>query len=74
MEPITLNHGDLVFSGWTAGFQENPDQPIVLCLHGFPDNARSFRVQLPALAEAGFRGVAPNMRGYEPGSQPADED
>lgn len=44
--------------------------PIVLCLHGFPDHARSFRAQLPALAAAGFRAVAPTMRGYEPSSQP----
>jgi len=46
--------------------------PLVLCLHGFPDQARSFRHQMPALAAAGFRAVAPYMRGYAPTSQPAD--
>jgi pimeloyl-ACP methyl ester carboxylesterase len=40
--------------------------PLVLCLHGFPDHPRSFRHQLPALARAGFRAVAPALRGYAP--------
>ena len=46
--------------------------PVVLLLHGFPDHPRTFRHQLPALAEAGFRAVAPFMRGYGPGGPPAD--
>jgi pimeloyl-ACP methyl ester carboxylesterase len=40
--------------------------PLALCLHGFPDTAWSFRHQLPALAAAGYRAVAPYMRGYAP--------
>src|SRR3990172_9400038 len=51
---------------------EAGDGPLVLCLHGFPDHARSFRHQLPALAAAGFRTVAPFMRGYAPTAIPAD--
>ena len=51
---------------------EAGDGPLVLCLHGFPDHARSFRHQLPALAHAGFRVVAPFMRGYAPTEVPAD--
>lgn len=51
---------------------EAGDGPLVLCLHGFPDHARSFRHQLPALAAAGFRAVAPFMRGYAPTEIPAD--
>jgi pimeloyl-ACP methyl ester carboxylesterase len=46
--------------------------PLLLCLHGFPDNAWSFRSQLPALAGAGYRVVAPFMRGYAPTEIPAD--
>ncbi len=38
----------------------------MLCLHGFPDCTRTFRFQLPALAAAGFRAVAPTLRGYAP--------
>ena len=49
------------------------DGPPVLCLHGFPDHARSFRHQLPALAAAGYRAIAPPMRGYEPSSQPGSK-
>jgi pimeloyl-ACP methyl ester carboxylesterase len=43
---------------------EAGDGPLVLCLHGFPDYFESFRHQLPVLAAAGFRAVAPCMRGY----------
>ena len=68
-ETTTLHANDLTFSALTAG-----SGPIVLCLHGFPDNQRSFRHQLPALADAGFRAVAPTLRGYEPSSQPTDGD
>ena len=47
---------------------------MVLCLHGFPDNAGSFRYQLPALANAGYRGISLTLRGYEPSSIPSDGD
>jgi pimeloyl-ACP methyl ester carboxylesterase len=67
MERMTLRHGDLTFSALAVG-----DGPLVLLLHGFPDHARTFRFQLAALADAGFRAVAPMLRGYEPSSQPAD--
>src|ERR1700722_4381888 len=46
--------------------------PLVLCLHGFPDTAHSFRHQMPALAGAGYHGVAAFMRGYAPTEAPAD--
>ena len=36
----------------------------VLLLHGFPELNLSWRHQLPALAEAGYRAIAPNQRGY----------
>jgi pimeloyl-ACP methyl ester carboxylesterase len=59
-------------NGLTFATLEAGDGPLVLCLHGFPDHARSFRHQLPALAAAGFRAVAPFLRGYAPSDVPAD--
>jgi pimeloyl-ACP methyl ester carboxylesterase len=46
--------------------------PLALCLHGFPDSARTWRYLLPQLAEAGFHAVAPFMRGYAPTGIPED--
>lgn len=40
--------------------------PVVLCVHGFPDHARSFDMVAPALVAAGYRCVAPWLRGYAP--------
>jgi pimeloyl-ACP methyl ester carboxylesterase len=40
------------------------DGPLVVLLHGFPEYRASWRRQLPALAAAGFRAVAPDLRGY----------
>jgi pimeloyl-ACP methyl ester carboxylesterase len=42
------------------------DGPLALCLHGFPDGAQTWRHLLPELADAGFRAVAPWLRGYAP--------
>src|SRR5580704_17575231 len=52
---------------------EMGDGPLVLCLHGFPDTAHSFRHQMPALADAGFHVVAPFMRGYAPSGPAPNE-
>ncbi len=41
-----------------------PDGPLVLLLHGFPEFWWSWRAQLPALAAAGYRAVAMDLRGY----------
>ena len=54
------------------GYVESGEGPLVLCLHGFPDNALTYRYLLPELASAGFRAVAAYMRGYAPTSVPAD--
>jgi pimeloyl-ACP methyl ester carboxylesterase len=51
---------------------EAGDGPLVLCLHGFPDHAPTFRPLLGALAEAGFRAVAPFLRGYAPSTVQAE--
>jgi pimeloyl-ACP methyl ester carboxylesterase len=46
--------------------------PIALCLHGFPDTAYGFRKLAPHLVSAGYRVIAPFMRGYVPSSLPSD--
>jgi pimeloyl-ACP methyl ester carboxylesterase len=46
--------------------------PIALCLHGFPDTAHGWRSLAPKLASAGWRVVAPFMRGYAPSTIPSD--
>ena len=48
------------------------DGPLALCLHGFPDTAHTWNYLLPQLARAGFRAVAPFLRGYAPTGVPAD--
>jgi pimeloyl-ACP methyl ester carboxylesterase len=48
-------------------------EPVVL-LHGFPQLARSWRHQLPALAAAGYHAVAPDLRGYGGSDRPAAVD
>jgi pimeloyl-ACP methyl ester carboxylesterase len=50
----------------------NPAGPLVLCLHGFPVSPDTWSALGPALARAGYRVVAPAMRGYEPTAVPAD--
>ena len=59
-------------NGVTFHYLEMGQGPLVLCLHGFPDNACTYSELLPALAHAGFRAVAPFMRGYAPTTPPAD--
>ncbi len=64
IETIEVEARGLTFPALACG-----DGPLVLCLHGFPDCLRSYRYQLPALAAAGFRAVAPALRGYAPSCQ-----
>lgn len=69
MDPTqgTVRANDVEFA-----YLELGSGPLALCLHGFPDSPHGWRHQLPALAEAGFRAVAPWMRGYAPTAVPAD--
>ncbi|TFH25472.1 MAG: alpha/beta hydrolase [Myxococcales bacterium] len=64
---IEIEANGIRFSAYEAG-----EGPLVLCLHGFPDHARSFRHQVGPLVEAGHRVVVPYMRGYAPTSAPED--
>ena len=59
-------------NGIEFAYLEQGTGPLVLLLHGFPDNASSWSHQMPALAAAGFRAIAPYLRGYPPSEIPAD--
>jgi len=50
------------------------DGPPVLLLHGFPDSARLWRAQAPALAGAGYRVIAPDLRGFGRSDKPGGVD
>jgi pimeloyl-ACP methyl ester carboxylesterase len=54
---------------WAA---DERDRPLALCLHGFPDTAFGWRKVAPLLVAAGYRVVAPMMRGYAPSGFPVD--
>ena len=51
---------------------EEGSGPLVLLVHGFPEAWYSWRRQIPALAAAGYRAVAIDVRGYGRSSKPAD--
>lgn len=51
-------------------YVEAGEGPLVVLLHGFPEFWFGWRRQIPALAAAGFRVVAPDMRGYNLSSRP----
>ncbi|MDI2131302.1 alpha/beta fold hydrolase [Yinghuangia seranimata] len=53
---------------------EQGSGPLVLLVHGFPESWYSWRRQLPALAAAGYRAVALDVRGYGRSSKPAATD
>ncbi len=51
---------------------DDTERPLVVCAHGFPDTAHTWRHLTPALESAGYRVVAPFLRGYAPSDVPAD--
>ena len=53
---------------------EQGSGPLVLLVHGFPESWYSWRDQLPAIAAAGFRAVAIDVRGYGRSSKPLEVD
>ncbi len=52
-------------------YVEQGEGPLVILLHGFPEAWFGWRFQIPALATAGFRVVAPDLRGFNLSSKPA---
>ena len=58
-------------NGINVHIAEAGEGPLVLMLHGWPESWYSWRHQLPALADAGYHAVAPDVRGYGGSDKPA---
>lgn len=69
-----ITHRFVETNGIRLHIAEQGEGPLVLLCHGFPESWYSWRHQLAALAAAGFRAVAPDMRGYGQSDRPAEID
>ncbi len=59
-----ITHRQVKTNGINVHVAEAGEGPVVLLLHGFPESWYSWRHQLPALADAGYHAIAPDIRGY----------
>ena len=59
-------------NGVRFAYLELGSGPLVMFMHGFPDNAWSYRKQMQVFADAGYRAVSPFLRGYAPTAIPED--
>lgn len=59
-------------NGITLNVHVEGQGPPVLLLHGFPDGLRAWRHQIPALVDAGYRVIAPDLRGFGESDAPAE--
>jgi pimeloyl-ACP methyl ester carboxylesterase len=60
-----------VVNGLRLHYVEAGTGPLLVLLHGFPEFWYSWRFQIPALVEAGYRVLAPDLRGYNLSAKPA---
>ena len=67
---VELKHRYADLGDMRLHYVEAGEGPLVLLLHGFPQFWYEWRHQIPALVEAGFRVVAPDMRGYNLSDKP----
>jgi pimeloyl-ACP methyl ester carboxylesterase len=67
-----LQQHDVTANGIRVHYAARGTGPLVLLCHGFPEGWYSWRDQLQALAAAGYRAVAPDMRGYGRTDAPAE--
>ncbi len=71
MKPATWKEMEITTNGIRLHIVTQGERgPLVILLHGFPECWYSWRQYLPALAQAGFRAVAPDMRGYNLSEKP----
>jgi pimeloyl-ACP methyl ester carboxylesterase len=71
-DSATLKEYDALTNGISLHVTEQGDGPAVLFCHGFPDTSYTWRRQMKAVAAAGYRAIAPDMRGYGRSSAPED--
>ncbi|XP_027405794.1 bifunctional epoxide hydrolase 2 isoform X3 [Bos indicus x Bos taurus] len=72
-DPSTMTHGYVpIKPGVRLHFVELGSGPVVCLCHGFPESWFSWRYQIPALAQAGFRVLAVDMKGYGESSAPPE--
>ncbi len=70
---MDLFQGQIQANGLNFTYRDTGgDGPLVLCLHGFPDTPHTWSDLMPRLHAAGYRAVAPFMRGYPPTEAPAN--
>jgi pimeloyl-ACP methyl ester carboxylesterase len=69
-----LHHRQVSVNGITMHIAEQGEGPLVVLLHGFPESWYSWRHQFQPLADAGYRVVAPDQRGYGGTDRPAGVD
>ncbi len=67
-----MKHSQIKVGGIELHVVEHGEGKPVLLVHGFPDLARGWRLQMEVLANAGYRAIAPDMRGYGRSSAPAE--
>ena len=69
IDRLEIEAGGLIFSGRACGPHEG--RPVLL-LHGFPQTSWAWRDELWALGSAGYRAIAPDLRGYSCGARPLE--
>ncbi len=74
MSDFSLRHSRVRVGSVTLHVVECGTGPAVLLLHGFPELWYAWHRLLPALARAGFRAIAPDLRGYGASDKPSEID
>ena len=72
MKISELEQHNIQANGINIHYVAKGNGPVVLMCHGFPESWYSWRHQIDALSEAGYRAVAMSMRGYGGTDAPTD--
>jgi pimeloyl-ACP methyl ester carboxylesterase len=70
--PVSAVHRIAMSDGISLAVRDEGDGTPVVLLHGFPDTSHVWRNQIPTLVRAGFRVVAPDLRGAGESDRPQD--